>query len=258
MAASAEPARSFIVSIHDVAPATRAPVEEILSDLKKAGVRVASLLVVPDYHHRGKSTEDRDFVSWLHQLHGEGYEIAIHGYFHQRPRRNGEKLREAFLTRFYTQDEGEFFDLDYEQALERICRARDEFRQAGLAPLGFIAPAWLLNVEGERAARDAEMHYTTRLGSVLDLNTGAKETSRSLVYSTRTGWRRSASLLWNAALSRRLEMCELARLGIHPPDINSPKIWEQIISIASRFAGTRKITTYRDWIGEQRANRDAS
>ncbi|MFN2624306.1 MAG: DUF2334 domain-containing protein, partial [Chthoniobacterales bacterium] len=94
--------------------------------------------------------------------------------------------------------------LGYDEALSRISKARDEFKAVRLSPFGFVAPAWLLNGEGERAARDAGMQYTTRIGSVLDLVTGEREATRSVVYSTHSAWRRTVSLGWNAALARGL------------------------------------------------------
>src|SRR5438270_12121262 len=175
------PRRSFVVSVHDVAPCTQEASARIIEALHYAGVRATSLLVVPNYHREGSATEDTDFVSWLRDLEALGYEIAIHGYFHERPRRAGERLSEKLMTRFYTQDEGEFFDLDYDEAFARITRARDEFESVRLSPIGFVAPAWLLNAAGERAARDAGIQYTTRIDSLLDLVTGEREPTRSLV-----------------------------------------------------------------------------
>ncbi|PYK68501.1 MAG: hypothetical protein DME45_07180 [Verrucomicrobia bacterium] len=255
--AAESPRRSFVVSVHDVAPCTREASGKIIAALKDAGVRTASLLVVPNYHRQGSATEDPGFVSWLRDLEARGYEVVIHGYFHERPRRAKERIAEKFMTRIYTRDEAEFFDLDYDEAFARITRARDEFKAARLSPLGFVAPAWLLNAEGERAARDAGMQYTTRINSVLDLLTGELEPTRSLVYSTESGWRRAISLGWNAALARTLEMRELARLSIHPPDFTEPKIRTQILQFIERFVRTRNATTYRDWIGSQRTNRKA-
>jgi predicted deacetylase len=255
--AAETPRRSFVVSVHDVAPCTREASGKIIEALKDAGVRTASLLVVPNYHRQGSATGDPAFVSWLRDLEARGYEIVIHGYFHQRPRRANEGVTEKFMTRIYTREEGEFFDLDYEEALARITKARDEFKAARLSPFGFIAPAWLLSAEGERAARDAGMQYTTRIDSVLDLLTGEREGTRSLVYSVQSGWRRTVSLGWNAALARSLEMRELARLSIHPPDFAEPKVRGQILQFIERFVRTRNATTYRDWIGSQRTNQEA-
>src|ERR1700751_4952910 len=156
--ATASAARNFlVVSVHDVAPSAQAVTGKIVSELARRGARTCSLLVVPDYHHQGASIKDGQFVSWLRDLEAQGYEIVIHGYFHQRPRRRSEPLRDRFVTRVYTQDEGEFYDLRYDEAFRRIKSARDEFRAAGLHPRGFVAPAWLLSAEAEQAARDAEM-----------------------------------------------------------------------------------------------------
>src|SRR5436190_22039708 len=132
LVATASAARDFIVvSLHDVAPSTQQIANTIISELARRGVRVCSLLVVPDYHHQGLATRDRQFVSWLRGLESEGHEIVIHGYFHERPRGPNETLRDKLLTRLYTDNEGEFYDLDYEEALRRIAGARDEFRAHG-------------------------------------------------------------------------------------------------------------------------------
>ena len=147
---------------------------------------------------------DRQFVSWLRNLEAAGNEIVIHGYFHERPARERESFLEKLVTQSYTQSEGEFYDLGYDEAFRRIKTARDEFLAGGLKPRGFVAPAWLLSSEGERAARDAEMEYTTRLRTVRDLRSGEIFPARSLVYSVRNTWRRAVSLAWNAALARIL------------------------------------------------------
>src|SRR6266852_5043047 len=119
--ATARAAKDFlVVSIHDVAPSTQAIANKIISELSQRGIRVCSLLVVPDYHHQGAAMKDRQFVSWLRDLESAGHEIVIHGYFHERPRGQDETLRAKFLTRFYTNDEGEFYDLGYEEAFRRI------------------------------------------------------------------------------------------------------------------------------------------
>jgi predicted deacetylase len=255
-ALSAEADReALVVSVHDVAPATRAAVEKILAELSHHGVLVCSMLVVPNYHHRGSATEDPGFVRWLQDLEAQGHEIVIHGYFHERPRRNGESLRQKFFTRAYTSGEGEFYDLDYDEALRRITQARSDFANAGLTPRGFIAPAWLLGAAAERAAAEAEMEYTTRLTAIRDLRSGDNFSARTLVYSVRSGWRRVASMVWNGALARQLAGAPLARVSIHPPDLKHPEIWKQILRLTDRFLENRTATTYRDWIADRRTRR---
>jgi predicted deacetylase len=254
--AAASTTKDFlIVSIHDVAPSTQSICDKIVSELTQKGVRHCSLLVVPDYHHHGASMQDRQFVSWLRDLEARGNEIVIHGYFHERPQRARESFLEKLVTQFYTQGEGEFYDIGYDEALRRIKTARDEFKVAGLKPRGFVAPAWLLSNEAERAARDAEMEYTTRLRTVRDLRSDETFPARSLVYSVRNGWRRAVSLAWNGALSRIFKDQSLLRLSIHPPDFSHPAIWRQIVDLISEIAPLRTPTTYQDWIAEQRVKR---
>jgi predicted deacetylase len=243
---------SLVVSLHDVAPSNRETAEKIISELANHGVRVCSLLVVPDYHHQGSAMEDLQFLSWLRQLESQGHEIVIHGFFHERPRRQNETPGQKVLTRFYTNDEGEFYDLDYEEALRRITAARDGFRNNGLTPRGFIAPAWLLGAEAERAACDAEMEYTTRFRTVRDLRSRQDFPAWSIVYSVRSEWRRGTSLVWNAGLHLLLREKPLVRLSIHPPDYSYPAIWRQIVDLIKEMATARTPTTYRDWIAEQR------
>lgn len=252
-AAASQEKGALVVSLHDVAPATRHLSERIIKELARHRVRVCSLLVVPDYHRTGASMNDREFVRWLRDLEAAGHEIVIHGYYHARPRRENESLRAKLITRSYTRGEGEFFDIDYDEALTRIARAREEFAAAGLKPRGFIAPAWLLSRGGERAARDAEMEYTTRLTRVCDLRTAQEFRSRSLVYSARNGWRRAASLAWNGALARMLANRPLVRLGLHPSDFEHGHIWQQITTLLDQLSETRTPMTYCDWIAERRS-----
>jgi uncharacterized protein len=245
---------SLVVSVHDIAPSSRETTGKIVSELSRRGVAVCSLLVVPNYHHAGSLTADREPGIWLRELEGRGNEIVIHGYFHERPRRAHESPREKFITRFYTRDEGEFYDLAYDEALRRITQAREEFAAVGLSPRGFIAPAWLLSAEAERAARDAGMEYTTRLRSVRDLSSRKDFAARSLVYSVQNRWRRVTSLAWNSAAFLAVNQQPLLRLSIHPPDYTYPEIWGQIVRFLDQLLAGRNATTYAAWIDEQRAH----
>ena len=71
-----------------------------------------------------------------------------------------EMRGERFRNRWFTQGEGEFLSLEYGAALDRIARGQAMLHRAGLDPQGFVAPAWLINEEGLRAARDLGFQYT--------------------------------------------------------------------------------------------------
>lgn len=240
--------RTLVVSIHDVSPLTWNTTTAILDDLRPLGPLPCSLLVIPNHHHQGHFLENHNFCAWLRQQTTSGNETVIHGYYHQRERKPGENLTEKLVTRFYTQDEGEFYDLDETTALAAAIKAREEFRQAGLSPRGFIAPAWLLSQPAESALRRAGFEYTTRIGGVTNLLTGKVYESQSMVYSVRNSWRRIASLAWNAQLFRQLRGNPLLRIGIHPPDFQHPAIWRQIKNRIALALEDRTPLTYEQWL----------
>ena len=242
---------SLVVSIHDVSPLTFETTKAILADLHSLGLERFSLLVIPDHHRRGHFLKDPSFCRWLQSQASSGQEIIIHGYFHQRARREAESPVAKLITRCYTANEGEFYDIGEEEAGDLVAKAQGEFASLGLAPTGFIAPAWLLSQPAESALAELGLLYTTRLGSVIELGSGKVHPSQSMVYSVRSGWRRQASLAWNASLFRRLAPNPLLRIGIHPVDFHHPQIWAQIRSRISLALAQRSAITYESWVRAQ-------
>ena len=237
--------RSLVVSSHDVSPITKDATQNILADLASWGVERTSLLVIPDHHDKGHFLRDRKFCDWLIQTVRSGHEPVIHGYRHLRDLKPKEGVICRLTTRFYTAGEGEFYDIDRDQAWRRASQARLEFRSLGMAPTGFIAPAWLLGNAAEEALRELGFLYTVRLGSVLYLQTKELLLSQSLVYSTRAWWRRRCSLLWNRFLKGRLLGNPLMRLSIHPPDFRHRAVRAQIERIVKHAMSTgRAPSTY--------------
>lgn len=240
------PRPSLVVSIHDVSPLTREATQEMLRDLEEVGVARTSLLVIPDHHHKAAIGADPAFCEWLRCQQERGHEVVLHGYYHKRPKKYA-KWWQTLVTECYTAGEGEFFDLTETQAKARLEKARAEFAAQGLHPTGFIAPAWLLGRDAEKAVQKAGFAYTTRLQNFKDLKTGQETPSQSLVWSVRSGWRRLASLKWNAHLATRLEKNPLLRVGLHPPDWKYPAIKHQILALIEVAVREREVTTYQGW-----------
>jgi uncharacterized protein len=245
--------KSLVVSIHDVSPATLERTERILSDLKSAGAVRVSLLVVPDHHHRGPVNENTAFAGWLRAACAEGNEAVLHGYYHLRENRSTDGPLTRLITRSYTAGEGEFLDLGNPEARELLLRGKAAVEACGVGVSGFIAPAWLLGAEAERAVREAGFQYTTRIATVSDFVTGAVHRSQSQVWSVRAGWRRTCSLAWNSLLFQMTLRCPLTRIGIHPPDWDHPRIREQILRIIGKALAAREPMTYEGWLSRMRA-----
>jgi predicted deacetylase len=226
-------------------------VVEILDDLAAAGVSRTSLLVIPNHHHKAPMLEDAGFCRWLGEMAVLGHEVVLHGYYHQRP--VGGEWRHRVVTEYYTAGEGEFFDLTEMEADWRLRKGLEEFSEAGLHPTGFIAPAWLLGENAERAVKSAGFAYTTRLKNFKDLASGRENSSQSLVWSVRAAWRRIASVWWNQSLAGRLIGNPLFRVGLHPPDWDHPAIREQVERLIAAALAGREVMTYEDWLARCRA-----
>lgn len=247
--------RAVVVSIHDVSPVTWRQTRGILDDLRECGVGAVSLLVIPNHHGRGLGSECEGFGEWLEGRVDGGDEVVQHGYFHRREAGLGDGLAKRLVTESYTAGEGEFFDLGYDAARERLARGREELSACGVRATGFIAPAWLLGADAELAVRDEGFDYTTRIAVVRDFKSGRDHASRSLVWSVRAGWRRVCSLFWNRMLAAAVADAPLCRVGIHPPDWDHEAIRRQILELTSGMLAGRQAMTYHGWLTRQRNDR---
>ncbi len=239
---------ALVVSIHDVSPVTRATVQQMLGDLAGVGLSATSLLVIPDHHHTGRIDQDTEFSSWLRDQVRGGHEAVLHGFYHLRNKKQTEGVSTRLITRCYTAGEGEFYDLSFEEAEVLLREGKESLKRCGVETSGFIAPAWLLGVEAERAVRTVGFDYTTRIARVIDYRRGTEFAARSMVYSVRAKWRRTVSLLWNEWLFQRLHNAPLLRIGLHPPDWQHEYIRSHILRCVQRAVMSRQVMTYRDWL----------
>lgn len=243
---------ALVASIHDVSPLTLHATKRILDDLKQIGCATTSLLVIPDHHRRGRISGDPAFAAWLRERVAEGHEAVLHGFYHLRERDSGDGLLKKMVTQSYTAGEGEFFDLSENAARERLDWGLSEFAACGLTPAGFIAPAWLLGNDAERAVRGLRFEYTTRIATVSDFQSGDLHRARSLVWSVRAAWRRVCSLAWNRLLAHSLCDAPLLRVGIHPPDWDHAAIRNQILRLTSTALAGRRAMTYQQRLASMR------
>jgi uncharacterized protein len=245
------PRRALVLSIHDVSPLTCKLVFAMMADIAAVGVDKVALLVIPNHHSKAPIREDAEFCNWLRRA-VQTHEVVLHGYFHSRPQ-CAAGWWVTFVTEHYTAQEGEFYDLSESEARLRLERGKREFAEVGLVPRGFVAPAWLLGREAERAVRGVGFQYTTRLRTFKDLVTGRETISHSLVWSVRSAWRRVASLCWNGLLARRLFGAPLLRIGLHPVDWQHGAVRRQALHLVRSALAAREAITYEGWLARLRS-----
>ena len=248
---SALPQKSLIVSLHDAHPGSQAAMAEQLRFLAEYGVTRTSILVVPDFHHEGPVTSSKNFCTAISGWQEAGHEIVLHGYFHDRLKSPRETLSTLFWTRLYTSREAEFLDLPLDEARVRLRRGRELFAAQGWKAQGFIAPAWLMKPGLTNLLAEMGFTYTNRLREIVPLRPGTNRLipSQSLCYSTRSGWRRFASGVWNKHLFGKLRETNLIRLSLHPRDLEFKLMRRQIDQILrASFRRGFQPTTYADYV----------
>ena len=108
--------RGLLGSVHDVSPGSAAELESFHEMLGASAVGSRyCLFLVPDFWNREPLTGHPDFCSRVRELMQSGVEVALHGYTHLAPGREGSAGRreEGGLL---TAGEDEFHRLSREEA----------------------------------------------------------------------------------------------------------------------------------------------
>lgn len=231
-------ARDLCVVLHDVSPARWDGCQRVLAHLHRcadqAGMELPlTLLVVPRMH--GDAALPARYLRWLHRMAAAGHELCLHGLTHRDEGPPPRGLRDYLLRRHYTADEGEFAALTEGQALGRLREGRAWAKALGLPMNGFVAPAWLMSPGSLDAVARAGFKHTATLTEVMALPQRQALKAPSLVFSTRAGWRRQLSQVWNTHLARQSRDARLLRLELHPGDADHPDIlrcWTDLLAQA--------------------------
>lgn len=229
--------RALIVSLHDFHSGSLKKISRQLMWLKELGVECATILAVPDYHGRGLLKAGGDEAVFLRAAVNAGHEVALHGYYHLRKHTHQTAvldLRKIFYTRLYTANEAEFYDLTLPLALEFLSRGRLVLAECGLNVEGFVAPGWLISPQALDAVWEAGFFWTCLVGEILGRE-GCRERTRSFCWSTRSAWRVPISLMWNRVLFALNSEIRVARISLHPNDVEFDSIKRQVEKIIACF-----------------------
>lgn len=195
-----------------------------------------TLLVVPDYHRRGRIDRNPEFLRAIEQRLARGDEVALHGYYHLDDQVVSSRVTDWLRRRVYTAGEGEFSALNATEAATRLLRGLELLHALGWPVKGFVAPAWLLSTGTRTALAELPFAYTTTLRAIHRLPDWQSSVAPSLVYSVRSRGRRTLSHAWNNRLFARLRPNpEPLRLGLHPADARHPAVvhhWQRLIEQA--------------------------
>jgi predicted deacetylase len=234
--------KGLLVSIHDVTPALERGVRAAWEMCRREGVTPA-LLVVPDWHGAWPIERHESFVDWLRECADLGAEILLHGERHDEDglrRGYGDALRAWGRTA----REGEFLTLGVDAARERITRGVLRLSSLGLAPIGFVPPAWLARSATFRAARECGLAVAEDSKVIHLLRDGVQLPSPVVRWSACTAWRARASGL--VARARRVvnRRDRLMRVAIHPPDLGDLLVAESVERALAFWARARRRLGY--------------
>jgi predicted deacetylase len=208
------------------------------------------LLVVPDYHHRGRIDGNRDFIAAMERHLARGDELALHGYYHQDDGPSPCTPRQLLRRRLYTR-EAEFDALTHRQARRRLQCGQALFRRLRWPLHGFVPPGWLLGRHARAALQTQNLLYTSSQFRLFRLPDFTAYPAPSLVWSVRSHWRRRCWRRWNEHLLRRHADAELLRLGVHPADLDYPEIEQWWLDTLTRLRLERRALTKSAWLSAQ-------
>lgn len=238
---------SLAVVLHDVAPSTWPTYVDFVRQVEELGDVPLTLLVVPDFHAQGPLDDYPDFVRLLQARAECGDELVLHGYYHHDPGPIPCHPKEWVMRRILTH-EGEFYALPEQTARERFGRGLELMQRLNLPVQGFVAPAWLLGKNARKVITEFPFRYTSTPSTLVRLPEFESLEAPSLVWSARSGWRRSLSRAWNQALLRRHADAPLLRLGLHPVDMQFPQVKRYWIDTLERLLQHRSAVTKSQWL----------
>lgn len=214
-----------VVSIHDVAPATRDECTHLLSLVEQLDAR-ASLLVVPGPWRAPAMCDDVDFIGWLRRAEAAGHEVVAHGWEHRsvddptaRPH-IGRRAAERLLTRGCA----EFAALGYDEAARRAEWSLDALRALGFSPTGFVAPGWSLSTAAAEALQSVGVGYTTTRTAVVDYVEPKSIAVPAVCHRPGSSLSMLAARMVVAVVEMRGRERRSIRLALHPDDAHDDRL----------------------------------
>lgn len=224
--------KKLIVSLHDVTPVLADRSKRITDIIMEKTGSSFTMLVVPDYHSKGRLDRYPEFCSWLRELQDLGVEIGQHGLTHL-----DYSARSPLPGRLFTDGEGEFLSSSASDAEERIRTGSDILSNAiGREPSGFTAPAWLYSRGTVEALRSFSYEWI-EYRSFVNFSADGRMRSPVIVFASRTPWKRFCSCVWSGTAPLLLGKVPTLRVAFHVKDL--PGLEKQVMDTVEKAAAGR-------------------
>lgn len=243
----------LVVSIHDVTPEFKKELNEIISELDQKKITPRSILVIPHYKQKYNILSDNEFVFWLRQLENKGDELVQHGYDHIQQttilKNVGNFSLQEKILELYAQKYAEFQNIDYNEARKRVRKGKEIMRLAGIMPVGFVPPVWLINPESEQAIKDEGFSYMALVNSLKIFSSGKNLKSEVVGFASSPKITDYLLRFYNLYLTKiRLKDRKLVQVAIHPQDLRNAKTFKYILKIIDGLRKDRQLITYANFL----------
>ena len=200
-----------LISLHDVMPATRRPVEIWLERLEVLGLTPVTLLVVPG------TQWDEAAIDWLRSLQRAGHELVGHGWRHRADAVRG--WRHRLHSVLISAQVAEHLALDRAGIQTLLVRCYTWFVEHGLGqPAGYVPPAWAIGDVSRTTLRAAPFRYYETLGGIYDAQHDRWTSLPLAGFEARSWWQAAALNCTNSVAAWRAKWRQPLRIAIHPRD----------------------------------------
>ena len=101
------------------------------------------------------------------------------------------------------------------------------------------------------ALQSLPFSYTSNPAGLIRLPEFTAVPAPSLVWSSRSSWRRGLSLLWNRQRLACQSEAGLLRIGVHPVDMQYPGVQQYMLKILHTLLVTRIPLTKQQWLAQR-------
>ncbi len=160
----------LVVSLHDVAPPFESQIVQQMEALRRVGMDVVTLMVVPNWEGRHELRSAVSLTNHLREWRRRGCEVALHGYSHRTHGPIRGSLVRQLRGRLFAAHAAEFLTFSGADALTAVDRGRAELEELGLGSIEvFCPPGWLITDEAEDAVAEAGFRGLVGITSLQDL-----------------------------------------------------------------------------------------